>query len=215
MRKDFFIAKPFVAAALLSAVSLAQADIDTYNDSGSFLAALSGYEYGVDDYQDLGAGSLGKSITRFAGDIEYEASTRKRLVADDVDGSIALSTNKARAKITFSDFGTDVMGIGADFFPADMTGVPVTSKLILKVVETDGTVTRIRLNGQTFKGLVSDEGIASLTVFTKIRGNMKAWPTVDNLTLVSATPVPEPETYALMIGGLAAIGFVASRRRQG
>jgi hypothetical protein len=27
------------------------------------------------------------------------------------------------------------------------------------------------------------------------------------------TPVPEPETYALMLAGLAAIGFVASRRR--
>ena len=28
-----------------------------------------------------------------------------------------------------------------------------------------------------------------------------------------ATPVPEPETYALMLAGLAAVGFVASRRR--
>jgi PEP-CTERM motif len=27
------------------------------------------------------------------------------------------------------------------------------------------------------------------------------------------TPVPEPETYALMLAGLAAVGFVAARRR--
>ncbi len=31
---------------------------------------------------------------------------------------------------------------------------------------------------------------------------------------IYAVPVPEPETYALMLGGLAAIGFLANRRRR-
>jgi hypothetical protein len=31
---------------------------------------------------------------------------------------------------------------------------------------------------------------------------------------IVATPVPEPETYALMMAGLAAVGFVAARRRR-
>jgi hypothetical protein len=42
-------------------------------------------------------------------------------------------------------------------------------------------------------------------------------PNYSNLTLfvrdVVVTPVPEPETYALMFAGLAAIGFIARRRR--
>ena len=28
-------------------------------------------------------------------------------------------------------------------------------------------------------------------------------------------PIPEPETYALMLGGLAAVGFLSARRRRG
>jgi len=32
---------------------------------------------------------------------------------------------------------------------------------------------------------------------------------------VPAAPVPEPETYALLLAGLGVVGFVASRRKQG
>lgn len=32
---------------------------------------------------------------------------------------------------------------------------------------------------------------------------------------IVATPVPEPETYAMMLAGLAAVGFLARRRRNG
>jgi hypothetical protein len=31
----------------------------------------------------------------------------------------------------------------------------------------------------------------------------------------SITPIPEPETYALMMAGLGVMGFVARRRRKG
>jgi hypothetical protein len=33
-------------------------------------------------------------------------------------------------------------------------------------------------------------------------------------SVVAITPVPEPSTYALMLAGLAAVGFIARRRRQ-
>lgn len=34
-------------------------------------------------------------------------------------------------------------------------------------------------------------------------------------TTLAAAPVPEPETYALLLAGLGVVGFVASRRKQG
>jgi len=36
----------------------------------------------------------------------------------------------------------------------------------------------------------------------------------NNPAVVTITPVPEPSTYALMLAGLGAVGFVARRRRQ-
>lgn len=37
---------------------------------------------------------------------------------------------------------------------------------------------------------------------------------VDDLVLNAAAPVPEPSTYALMIGGLGLVGLMASRRKK-
>jgi PEP-CTERM motif len=37
---------------------------------------------------------------------------------------------------------------------------------------------------------------------------------IDDINLQVATPVPEPETYAMMLAGLGVIGFIARRRRR-
>ena len=38
--------------------------------------------------------------------------------------------------------------------------------------------------------------------------------TGDLLSQTIAAPVPEPETYAMMLAGLSAMGFVARRRKK-
>ncbi|MDP4299073.1 PEP-CTERM sorting domain-containing protein [Leptothrix discophora] len=36
---------------------------------------------------------------------------------------------------------------------------------------------------------------------------------LDNVTITAAAPVPEPETYAMMLAGLGAIGYLSRRRK--
>ena len=63
-------------------------------------------------------------------------------------------------------------------------------------------------------GLVTDGSGSWEVNWLNKGGNI---PNYSNLTLfvrdVVVTPVPEPETYTLMLAGLAAVGFIARRRR--
>jgi hypothetical protein len=62
-----------------------------------------------------------------------------------------------------------------------------------------------------FKGHVGVAGVGPITSFTWVTTQGGVLNTgIDNLT--TAAVVPEPETYALMLAGLAAVGFVARRR---
>jgi len=43
-------------------------------------------------------------------------------------------------------------------------------------------------------------------------GNSTRSYSIDNVVLTATAPVPEPETYAMMLAGLGAVGFMARRR---
>lgn len=84
-----------------------------------------------------------------------------------------------------------------------------------------GSVTNLSLADSTHGGAwqVSDPfGNAGVTKleFTALNSALCGTPTCSNqsdFTLSSVAAVPEPETYALMMAGLAVVGFVARRRR--
>jgi hypothetical protein len=65
-------------------------------------------------------------------------------------------------------------------------------------------------------------GLASFAAYKPLVANVANWTvdttngayatTVPDVTAFTVTSVPEPETYALMLSGLAAIGLLARRR---
>lgn len=64
--------------------------------------------------------------------------------------------------------------------------------------------------GNTFNSLV----LAAGSYFYKIEGSVAPGAFAGFYTLTSTlAPVPEPTTYALLLAGLGAVGFVASRRK--
>ena len=81
-------------------------------------------------------------------------------------------------------------------------------------------LTSITLNGVTGDVLSSGkilfasvEGLSSAPFSLTLTGSVANASKANYSGELSLTPVPEPETYALMLGGLAAVGFMARRRK--
>ena len=83
-------------------------------------------------------------------------------------------------------------------------------------VEFDNGIISVDIDGQNY---INDFEIANYAAFdghfgfTAATGGQRDWHKVRNFEL-AVTPVPEPSTYALMLGGLGMVGFMAYRRRK-
>ncbi|MDN3919662.1 DUF642 domain-containing protein [Roseateles violae] len=56
------------------------------------------------------------------------------------------------------------------------------------------------------------EALTTLSFSASVPGNGGVYLDAVSVTALTAAPVPEPESYALMLAGLAAVGFIARRR---
>ena len=204
MRKTFLIA---ASAAAFVAAGAANAAITIYTDEASYLAAIS--DAGVDDYDDLAIALLGASINRTAGSHSYTASAANGLYGAGSGADHWLSTNTATDPLLFSNFSANVVGFGGYFFTSNIAGTYTPGGVTL-TVEDAGQELAYSIPGSTtssFVGFVSSTGIVNVTL-ASIPGDI-VWPTANNLTLGAAasTPVvPEPATWAMMIGGFALAG---------
>jgi hypothetical protein len=114
--------------------------------------------------------------------------------------------------MTFASFTGGVAAIGGSFFASDITGAVLAGQsLTLTATDSFGrTLTQTLANASpaSFLGFASNASLVSLVVSIADRD---AFVSVDNLVLAAA-PVPEPETYAMLLAGLALIARAARRR---
>ena len=219
MKTTMRFLRPLAAFALLAVAGASQAALTVYTTEAAYLAAIA--NPGTDTFDDLPlGGTIDGPLNRTAGVHTYATSSSAENGFPDSffpagsPGDVWLSTNSALSTIAFYGFSPGVVGIGGFFFGSDIAGDFLAGQtLSLLATDGGGSVSETIFNATTrsFLGFVSDGALASLTVSVIQPEDAFAWPTVNNVTLGSV--VPEPETYALMIGGLGLLGFMARRRR--
>jgi hypothetical protein len=91
----------------------------------------------------------------------------------------------------------------------------------LTITDSNGATTNFTASGLGFPVTNGDQSFSTYVQFVASAGT-----TITSLAFTSGgtdafetanytiTPIPEPETYALMLAGLAAMGFVSKRRKQ-
>jgi PEP-CTERM motif len=215
---------PAALAILLASVGSAEAAITVYKTRASYLAAISAP--GVDNYDDLDpTDTLATPQSRDAGVYKYTASTapaEEFFPAGTQGGDVWLSTTLRKNSITFDAFSPSVRGVGGFFFKTNESGLfsSAPGRINFSVTDASGTVPD-KLDDSTltsFLGFVSTDPFISLKLWVGDEGVGVdgVWASVNDLTLGAAAvapPIPEPETYALMLGGLALLGALTRRNK--
>ena len=204
-------------ALLVLACPPTHAAITVLTSEATFLAAVSAP--GVDTFTGFSTTAVTASpITRSAGPYLYSASSPSGFFGAGTAANPALSTASDTDVITFFNLSSAASAIGGVFFGSDLQGSFVAATVVLTATDTLGAiVTRTLVATPTsFIGFVSNAAIATLVVSTSTPGDF-VFPAVDNLTLAAArvTPIPESQTWSLVLAGLAALGFCVRRKQSG
>lgn len=201
-------AKLLVMAAMMLSAMAANADIRIFTDQAAFNAAIT--SPGVDNYDDLPLAFLDSPLARTAGAYSYTVSSTSGLYGAGTGGDVWLSNFAANEAMVFSGFSGGVSAFGGNFFGSDVSGNYQENTDVMLTASDGSSVSFTITNSATtsFLGFVSDTALTSVSLSSL----GEYWPTANNVTLAMAAPVPEPASYAMLLGGVALLG--AARRRR-
>jgi len=201
-----------LAAALGAVSSTSHAALTAFSTPASFAAAT--MAPATDTFNLLPIDFIASPSSRTSGPYSYVASAPGGLFGAGSAANPWLSTNLSGTTLTFGSFGGGVSAIGGSFFGSDIAGAFLAGQnLTLTAMDSVGASLTQTINNSiqtSFLGFASTGTLVSLAVSI---ANPNAFASVDNLVLAQTAPIPEPETYAMLLAGLATLAIVGRRRR--
>ena len=204
--------------ALLAHASTGMAADTTYTDQASFLAQLapgyyqetfSSYSYGSPlTYDNTGLGPLSQSYGPVNG---YSWTATETLQLGLFSVQNALSTNYSADPLVITFTGAPVTALGGAVSSVDLNGNVYQEPVVITL--SDGANYTLN-SGSGFVGFTSDAPIASITL-------EPTSPAQDNYAALAnfyvganiSAPVPEAETWAMLLLGLPVTAWAARRKK--